>query len=169
MSNIQCTIERHNSGMNKLFPKYVLKESNSNKILMRAEKIANSTTPHYKITIDKPGINQTDEKGMDYVGRLRANFKSNQFYIFDTGVHPQDYDPTKTNDPRNKVRRQYGTVRYLDKGSGMSDTVSMTSANKKGPRKFEFYIPKIADDGNESSSWADNMKRKTKVNIEYAQ
>lgn len=72
--------------MSKLFPKYTLRLTDGNKIMMTAEKIANSATSHYKITVESvdAGANSEDR----HLGRLRGNFGSTQFYIYGTGYRP---------------------------------------------------------------------------------
>jgi len=81
---LQLTIERVNSGFNKMSPKYNLKLSDSDKIIMKAEKVNNSATPNYKIMVHRLGI----QKGQDFLGRLKGNIKKSSFFIFDNGTHP---------------------------------------------------------------------------------
>jgi hypothetical protein len=44
---IQCSISREATGLNKLFPKYLLRLTNANKDILRSDKIKNSVTGHY--------------------------------------------------------------------------------------------------------------------------
>jgi hypothetical protein len=63
---------------------------------MRAVKIFESATTHYKITIvqrsDKFGsmisMGQSEDEG--YIGRLRSTFGNSNWYIFDNGANPKD-------------------------------------------------------------------------------
>lgn len=71
---VQCSIERQASGLNKLFPKYVLRLTDGNKVMMTAEKIANSATSHYRITVESIEVAANSDDG--HLGRLRGNFGS---------------------------------------------------------------------------------------------
>lgn len=87
MQLLQFKIERIYAGFRKDVPIYLLKLPGLSKIFIKAEKIGNSATPHYKIVIEKQGI-PTKDKGKEILGRIRGNVKSTQFYLFDTGTHP---------------------------------------------------------------------------------
>ena len=130
--------------------------------MMTAEKIANSATSHYKITVESAEVAANSEDR--HLGRLRGNFGSTQFFIYGTGYRPDQKLPNtdmrssaiKTED--DEIRRQYGTILYTDKDS----------FGKKMPRKMEVYLPQIPDDGNSVQSWKDTgVDRKGKVATEY--
>ena len=87
---IQCIVERNNKGLNKLWPKFVLKlldgnvDIKFNTTMLVASKIKNSKTPHYRILL---GNKPESKNGDNYIGRLRGNLANNEFYIFDTGLN----------------------------------------------------------------------------------
>ena len=61
--------------------------------MLLAEKITQSMTKHYKLKIDLPGHKYTRSEEELYIGRLRANFKCNEFYVYDHGQNPRDMKP----------------------------------------------------------------------------
>lgn len=83
IGQLQFTIERNESGFNKLEPKYILKLSDGNKLMMKAVKIFDSATKHYKITIESDHIKYHRHEEENYVGRLRSNFGRTNWYIYD--------------------------------------------------------------------------------------
>ena len=86
---IQCTIERNSSGMNKFWPKYILKLSGDIKnvgLMLEAKKIAQSKTPHYRIVINTGISKYSTKEEEDYLGRLRANHTKSEYHIFDSGA-----------------------------------------------------------------------------------
>ena len=84
IGHVQCTIERNASGMNKFWPKYILKLSDG-QVLLEAKKVAKSKTAYYRIEISSK--KSTDEH---YLGRLRADISNHQFVIFDSGVKEKE-------------------------------------------------------------------------------
>ena len=52
IGQVQCTIVRHKSGFNRLWPKYTLHLSDGNKFLLCGKKRSGNTTSNYMITID---------------------------------------------------------------------------------------------------------------------
>lgn len=52
---------------------------------MTGDKIANSASPHYKITLGQSKGDSPDQ----YIGRLRSNFKSTNFYVYGEGANPK--------------------------------------------------------------------------------
>ena len=82
---VQCTIERNNSGKNKLFPVYTLKLTDGKKDILVGDKQSNSATANYKINIvsEMPGADT-------HLGRLRGNFGCTQFYIYGSGLNPKE-------------------------------------------------------------------------------
>lgn len=52
IGQIQCTIHRHKSGFNRLWPKYTLHLSDGNKFLLCGKKRTGNATSNYMITLD---------------------------------------------------------------------------------------------------------------------
>ncbi len=52
VGQILCTIVRHKSGFNRLWPKYTLHLSDSNKFLLNGKKRSGNATSNYMITLD---------------------------------------------------------------------------------------------------------------------
>ncbi len=52
VGQILCTIIRHKSGFNRLWPKYTLHLSDSNKFLLNGKKRSGNTTSNYMITLE---------------------------------------------------------------------------------------------------------------------
>lgn len=92
VGQVQLTIIRDNSFGN-LTTTYYLKLSANNQAMLLAEKIQQSMTKHYRIKIDllhQKYIRHDDEL---FIGRLRANFNQNEFYVYDYGINPRDLKP----------------------------------------------------------------------------
>ena len=109
---VQCTIERNNSGINRICPLYYLKLSEGNKYIMTGDKMANSTTSNYKITVGQSKSDNTE----NYIGKIRSNFKNTHFYIYGEGINRNE---AKKN-PSKQIRRQYGSIIYTDSMEIMS-------------------------------------------------
>jgi hypothetical protein len=60
-----------------------LKLSDGNKLVMKAVKIFDSATKHYRITIESEEVRYQKTAEENYVGRLRSNFGKTNWYIFD--------------------------------------------------------------------------------------
>jgi len=52
VGTVECTISRHKSGFNFLFPKYVLKLSEGERFLLSAKKWGANKTSNYMVTVD---------------------------------------------------------------------------------------------------------------------
>lgn len=148
---IQCTIVRE-KGMTKIWPKYTLHLSDPQKtILMQSSKMKASATPHYRIEIKTGNEQLAAREDGGYLGRLRSNFSSSEFYLFDGGAKDDQKATTST-------RRQYGTVIY---------TADLTKPKK--PRKIHVYLPMIDKTGTRPTSWPDSELKKTNIGFEYQQ
>ena len=55
---IQCTIIRHKSGFNRLWPKYTMHLSDGDKFLLSAKKRAANKTSNYLISTDPDNLNK---------------------------------------------------------------------------------------------------------------
>ena len=85
IGQVRCTIARHKSGMNRLFPKYTLALSDGNKFLLNSKKRTGQTTSNYLISLEQDKL----VKGASgYLGKVRSNFLGTEFYIYDTGENP---------------------------------------------------------------------------------
>ena len=92
-----------------------------------------------------------------YLGRLRSNFQSSEFYLFDGGAKE---DPKKAakQSLSGQHRRQFATIIYT------ADQVKV-----KKPRRIQVYLPMIDHQSNQIPSWPDNELKKSNVSFEYAQ
>jgi tubby and related proteins len=86
IGQIQCTIVRHKSGFNRLWPKYTLHLSDGNKFLLTGKKRSGNATSNYMISVDQEKLKK-GTKG--YLGKLRSNFLGTEFYIYDDGENPK--------------------------------------------------------------------------------
>ena len=123
IGQIQCTIVRHKSGFNRLWPKYTLHLSDGDKYLLNGKKRSGSTTSYYMISVDEQKVKK-GTKG--YLGKLRSNFLGTEFYIYDDGENPKN---AKTFEG---VRAQHGVVEYEKNVLG-----------SKGPRRMKVLLPKV--------------------------
>lgn len=127
---IQCTIVRHKSGFNRLWPKYTLQLSEGQRFLLNGKKRSGQTTSNYMITIDQEKLKK-GTKG--YLGKLRSNFLGTEFTIFDYGQNP------KKAKVQDDVREQHGVVQYETNVLG-----------SKGPRRMKVLLPKVDSNSNQS-------------------
>lgn len=86
IGQIQCTIVRHKSGFNRLWPKYTLHLSDGNKFLLTGKKRSGNATSNYMISVDQEKLKK-GTKG--YLGKLRSNFLGTEFYLYDDGENPK--------------------------------------------------------------------------------
>ena len=77
---------RHKSGFNRLWPKYTLHLSDTNKFLLTGKKRSGNTTSNYLITLDQ---DKTKKGSKGYLGKLRSNFLGTEFYLYDSGDNPK--------------------------------------------------------------------------------
>lgn len=123
VGQILCTIVRHKSGFNRLWPKYTLHLSDSNKFLLNGKKRSGNTTSNYMITLDQEKM----KKGTNgYLGKVRSNFLGTEFYLYDDKENPK-----KAKDAES-VRREHGTVEYETNVLG-----------SKGPRRMKVLLPMV--------------------------
>ena len=96
IGQVQCTITRHKSGMNRFWPKYILSLSQTNQFLLTGKKRSGNKTSNYMISMDQEKVGK---KGSGYLGKVRSNFLGTEFSIYDTGENPD-----KAKSPEN-IRR----------------------------------------------------------------
>jgi tubby-related protein 1 len=83
---LRCTIERDNSGMGHLYPKYHLHLSESGQYLMTAKRLAMQKTAKYILSYDKTDLSRRSPK---YLGLIRSNFLGTEFMVYDPGLNPK--------------------------------------------------------------------------------
>ena len=106
IGQLQFTMMRDKSGLNKLAPKYLLSLTMPNQkpaLVMKAVNIFESATSHYKIQIipkyEKMGLSMISHSSSGstedetYVGRLRSIFGYSAWFLYDTGINPKDKNP----------------------------------------------------------------------------
>lgn len=118
---IQCTINRHKSGFNRLWPKYTMHLSDGNNFLLSAKKRAANKTSNYLISTDPENQNKN---ATSYIGKLRSNFLGTEFYIYNEGQAAKK----ASND--EEIREQHGCVQYETNVLG-----------SKGPRRMKVFLP----------------------------
>jgi hypothetical protein len=57
------------------------------------------------IKVDNIGSKYKYYNDEELVGRVRANFKKNNFFIFDSGVNPKDFKSGEKSNPNEWPRR----------------------------------------------------------------
>ena len=127
IGQVQCTIMRHKSGMNRFWPKYTLSLSATNQFLLTGKKRAGNTTSNYMISMDQEKLGK---KETGYLGKVRSNFLGTEFSIYDNGQNP---DKAKT--PEG-VRCQHGVIQYETNVLG-----------SKGPRRMKVLLPMVDVNG----------------------
>ena len=157
VGQVQLTLLRDNS-FGGLATAFYLRLSSNSQALLRAEKVQQSMTKHYRLKIDllhQKYVRHDDEL---YIGRLRANFAQNEFYIYDNGMNPRDLKPGHSLLPGQLVRRQFGAVHYS----------SMTRSGGRVPRNVEVFVPDVpAGGGDQVWCWPDTDRKKHHIYKEY--
>lgn len=128
IGQIQTSIERHKSGMNRLWPKYTLSLSKTSKFLLNAQKRTGNKTSNYGISIEKDMVKKGAET---YLGKLRSNFIGTEFCLFNAGENAKNAKGT------DDLREQLGVVQYETNVLG-----------SKGPRRMKVLLPMVYRDGN---------------------
>lgn len=127
VGQILCTIVRHKSGFNRLWPKYTLHLSDSNKFLLNGKKRSGNATSNYMITLDQEKM----KKGTQgYLGKVRSNFLGTEFYLYDDGVSPKNERGIE------RIRQEHGIIEYETNVLG-----------SKGPRRMKVLLPLVNSDG----------------------
>jgi tubby-related protein 1 len=128
IGQIQTSIERHKSGMNRLWPKFTLSLSKTSKFLLHAQKRSGNKTSNYGISIEKGMVKKGAET---YLGKLRSNFIGTDFTLFNAGESSKNAKGT------DDLREQLGVVQYETNVLG-----------SKGPRRMKVLLPMVYRDGN---------------------
>eukprot|EP00929_Paragymnodinium_shiwhaense_P043379 TRINITY_DN2230_c0_g1_i1.p1 TRINITY_DN2230_c0_g1~~TRINITY_DN2230_c0_g1_i1.p1 ORF type:complete len:527 (+),score=132.37 TRINITY_DN2230_c0_g1_i1:143-1723(+) len=133
---IECRIIRERSGLNKLFPKYIL-ESDSGVFMMTAKKQKHNKTSNYSITMSKVDSGKDSET---YLGKLRSNFLGLEFVAYSEGLNPKKIDSSMPQQHMMQAARQeFLAVQYSSSLWGGS--------KPRGPRKMSCVIPHVQPNG----------------------
>jgi tubby-related protein 1 len=133
---VECRIVRERSGLNKLFPKYIL-ESDAGVFLMTAKKQTQNKTSNYAVTMSK-----ADAMGKDAettLGKLRSDFLGLEFVAYGTGQNPKKIDAGMSQAHAIQLARQeLLAVQYSS---------SLWGSKPRGPRKMSAAIPRVQPNG----------------------
>lgn len=130
---VQCYIQRHKSGLNKLYPVYHLYMKKGDKFLLAAKKRAKQRTSNYLISMKKGDMSRTSE---NFLGKLRSNFVGTEFNVYDHGINPKEVDSKAAKNGSVSVREELAMVTYASNVLG-----------SKGPRKMKVCVPRVSDGG----------------------
>ena len=83
IGQVRTTITRAKSGLNRLWPKYMLNLSEGDKKFLLAAKKRSGNTSNYVIATDE---DKMEKSPGGYLGKVRSNFLGTEFLIEDTGV-----------------------------------------------------------------------------------
>lgn len=142
---VQCYIRR-NKGMKStlgLFPEYrcYLRGNNNSRtetFLMTSKKRTGNKTSNYLISM---GRNDHDKDSNNILGKLRGNFQSTEYIIYDHGKNPNssvvDDNDEHHGGEGNNARIELGSVVYaphssLGKGGPRSITVGISNVDEEG-------------------------------------
>lgn len=118
---VQCYIKRCRSGLQKLWPYYVLYSQDPDKFLLAGRRRKKNKQSTYLISTSEKDLSR---KSDSYIGKVKSNFVGTEFTIYDSGANPSD---NKANDP---VRIELGVVQYDRNVLGTN-----------GPRKMQAKPP----------------------------
>jgi hypothetical protein len=132
---MECRIIRERSGMNRMFPKYIL-ESDAGVFFMAAKKQKHNKTSNYAIVMSKC------DEGKDcdsFLGKLRSNFLGLEFISYGAGLNPKKIDTTMSQVHAIQLARQeLVAVQYSS---------SLWGSKPRGPRKMCAVIPRVQPSG----------------------
>nr|CCA17672.1 conserved hypothetical protein [Albugo laibachii Nc14] len=141
---VKCFIERNSSGPNRLAPMYTLllevNSSSGRPILYARKKAISPITSHYVISMNKSLTRLL--RSRHFVGKLRSNSNTKEYYLYDQGDNPDDIDSDCEIDDemRKHIRAELCVVRYA-------------LSKKSYPRKMEVVIPALAQNGSCALDW----------------
>mmetsp|Transcript_29209 Transcript_29209/g.72128 ORF Transcript_29209/g.72128 Transcript_29209/m.72128 type:complete len:454 (+) Transcript_29209:47-1408(+) len=124
---VQCYIKRCRSGLQKLWPYYVLYSQDPDKFLLAGRRRKKNKQSTYLISTDEKDLSR---KSNAYTGKVKSNYFGTEFTIYDSGANPSD------NKGNEEVRQELGVVQYDRNVLGTN-----------GPRKMQVYLPKTARSG----------------------
>ena len=148
---VQCYIRR-NKGMKStlgLFPEYrcYLRGNNNSRtetFLMTSKKRTGNKTSNYLISM---GRNDHDKDSNNILGKLRGNFQSTEYIIYDHGKNPNssvvDDNDEHHGGEGNNARIELGSVVYAPH----------SSLGKGGPRSITVGISNVDEEGDQVKVW----------------
>lgn len=132
---IECRIVRERSGLNKLFPRYVM-ESDAGVFLLSARKQKHNKTSNYWISMSQEDVGKDDEA---FLGKLRSNFFGLEFASYGTGLNPKKIDRSMPQVHAIQLARpELVAVHYSS---------SLWGSKPRGPRKMCAVIPRVQPKG----------------------
>lgn len=123
---IECRIYREAVGVQKMFPKYILRLEQGQTLLF-ARKQKKHTSSSYLISLDAEDLSKSSSS---FCGKLSSNFVGTEFSIFDGGKKPSSSSQS------TNFRKHLGCIVYENNFLGT-----------KGPRKMQVAIPEVNEDG----------------------
>jgi tubby-related protein 1 len=134
---IECRIVRERTGLNKLYPKYVM-ETDAGIFLLTAKKQKHNKTSNYAVSMSK---NEAATKETDgFLGKLRSNFLGLEFVAYGSGLNPAKIDKSMSQIHAVQLARQ--------ELLGVQYSSSLWGGSKpRGPRKMGVVIPKVQANG----------------------
>ena len=149
---VQCYIRR-NKGMKStlgLFPEYrcYLRGNNNSRtetFLMTSKKRTGNKTSNYLISM---GRNDHDKDSNNILGKLRGNFQSTEYIIYDHGKNPNS---SVDDDKNDENRGGEGNIARIELGSVVY--VPHSSLGKGGPRSITVGISNIDKEGDPVKVW----------------
>ena len=123
---VQCYIKRVRSGLQKLWPYYVLYSQDPDKFLLAGRRRKKNKQSTYLISIDEKELKRKSES---YIGKCKSNFVGTEFTIWDSGSNPGKKEA-------GDVRVELGVVQYDRNVLGTN-----------GPRKMQVMLPPTAATG----------------------
>ena len=118
---VQCYIKRCRSGLQKLWPYYVLYSQDPDKFLLAGRRRKKNKQSTYLISTSEKELTR---KSSCYIGKVKSNFVGTEFTMYDSGANPSD------NKEGNEIRTELGVVQYDRNVLGTN-----------GPRKMQVYLP----------------------------
>lgn len=135
---VECRITRERTGINKLFPRYVL-ESDCGVFLMTAKKQKHNKTSNYAVSMSAADLGKDAKDCENYLGKLRSNFLGLEFVSYGTGLNPKKIDSTMAQVHAIQLARQeLMAVQYSS---------SLWGSRPRGPRKMSAVIPRVQPSG----------------------
>jgi len=118
---VQCYIKRVRTGLQKLWPYYVLYSQDPDKFLLSGRRRKKNKQSTYLISTDEKDLSR---KSDNYTGKVKSNFVGTMFTMYDSGGNP-----TRLQDGQ-EVRTELGIVQYDRNVLGTN-----------GPRKMQVFLP----------------------------
>jgi len=124
---VQCYIKRVRTGLQKLWPYYVLYSQDPDKFLLSGRRRKKNKQSTYLISTDEKDLSRKSDA---YTGKVKSNFVGTMFTMYDAGGNPTRLAAEQ------EVRTELGLVQYDRNVLGTN-----------GPRKMQVYLPKTDKKG----------------------